>query len=86
MSKKSIEECTDKELEKAIKLYESEIEKDKKTKYPNKELIKGIKRKKKYLKKLYKGRNRRIKKEIIPFNPLVFLITGFCKILDGRGC
>jgi len=42
MSRKPLEEYTDKELEKSIKLHESEIEKDKKTKHLTKEVIKSI--------------------------------------------
>jgi hypothetical protein len=58
---KSIEEYTDKELEKSIKLHETEIEKDRKTKYPNKDLRNGIMRKEEFLKKLYEERDRRKK-------------------------
>jgi hypothetical protein len=58
---KSIEEYTDKELEKSIKLHETEIEKDRKTKYPNKDLRNGIVRKEEFLKKLYKELGRRKK-------------------------
>jgi hypothetical protein len=58
---KSIEEYTDKELEKSIKLHETEIEKDRKTKYPNKDLRNGIERKEEFLKKLYEERDRRKK-------------------------
>jgi len=66
MSKKSIEEYTDKELEKSIKLHESSIKKDKEIKYLNKEQmkqqIKATEIKEKFLRKLYKERERRIEK------------------------
>jgi 23S rRNA pseudoU1915 N3-methylase RlmH len=62
---KSLEEYSDKELEKAIKLHETEIKKDKETKCSDtdskKELMKGTKRKEEFLKKLYEERDRRRK-------------------------
>ena len=59
---KEIKDYTDKELENSIKVHECEIEKDGKTKVPNEELIKGTRKKEKFLERLYEERNRRIKK------------------------
>jgi hypothetical protein len=63
---KPIKEYTDKELEKAIKVHETEIRKDKETKCSNeeskKELAKGTKRKQEHLQKLYSERDERRKK------------------------
>lgn len=59
--KKPIEEYTNEELRKSIKLHETEIEKDRKTKYPNKDLRNGIEKKEEFLKKLYKECDRREK-------------------------
>jgi hypothetical protein len=58
---KPIEEYTDKELQKAIEMHEVSIRKDKETKHPNEELIKGTAKKEAWLKKLYEERTRRIK-------------------------
>ena len=63
---KPIKEYTDKELEKAIKVHEIEIRKDKETKCSDeeskKELAKGTKMKQEHLQKLYSERDERRKK------------------------
>jgi hypothetical protein len=63
---KPIKEYTDKELEKAIKVHETEIRKDKETKCSDedskRELAKGIKMKQEHLQKLYAERDERRKK------------------------
>jgi hypothetical protein len=57
-----LEEYTDKELEKSIKVHETQIAEDNKTKFKNKDLIDAIKMKEDFLKKLYEERDRRRKK------------------------
>jgi hypothetical protein len=63
---KPIKEYTDKELEKAIKVHECEIRKEKETKCSDKEskreLAKAMKMKQEHLLKLYAERDERRKK------------------------
>jgi len=62
---KAIKKCTDKELEKAIKVHETEIRKDKETKYSGdskRELAKGTRKKEEHLQKLYAEHDERRKK------------------------
>jgi len=58
-----LEEYTDKELENSIKVHETEINKDKQTKSPNKDMIDGIKAKESFLMQLYAERDRRRNKK-----------------------
>jgi hypothetical protein len=59
---KPLEEYTDKELEKSIKVHETQIAEDKKTKFKNEDLMDAIKTKEDFLKKLHEERDRRRKK------------------------
>jgi hypothetical protein len=56
---KKIEEYTDKELEKSIKVHETEIAKDRRTKFKNKDLIDGLKAKEDFWKQLNAELDRR---------------------------
>ena len=55
----NLEEYTDKELEKSIKVHERQIAKDKQTKFTNKGLLDAIAAKENFLKQLYAERDRR---------------------------
>ena len=46
--KKPIEEYTNEELQKSIDLHETEIEKDRKTEHPNRDLRNGIEKKEEF--------------------------------------
>jgi hypothetical protein len=56
---KPLEEYTDEELDRSIKVHESEIAKDEQTMYPNDGLKAAINMKKEWLQRLYKERERR---------------------------
>jgi len=57
-----LENYTDEELEKSIKVHEIEIAKDRQTKFVNKGLLDAIAAKESFLKQLYAERERRIAK------------------------